>query len=69
MTRVILGVRGMTTEDSALKVQRALMLLEGVKKVDAGTDQQASVEYDPTSTTTMDLIRALRRAGYTAGME
>lgn len=67
--RVLLGVRGMDTKDSALVVSETLSRLEGVLSVDAGTDSQAVVEYDATELTVMDLIRALRRQGFLAGME
>ena len=59
----------MDTRDSALVVTETLRGLVGVLSVDAGTDSQAVVEYDSTELTVMDLIRALRRQGYLAGME
>jgi hypothetical protein len=45
------------------------MAIEGVEKADVGTGQQATVEYDAGSLTVMDLIRALRKIGFLAGME
>ncbi len=67
--RVLLGVRGMDTRDAAALVDETLRALPGVLSVDAGTDRQAVVEYDATELTVMDLIRALRRQGFLAGME
>ena len=69
MARVILGVRGMTTPETAQKVKDTLLALEAVEQVEAGTDQQATVQYDEGSATVMDFIRALRHAGFAAGME
>lgn len=69
MARVLLGVQGMDTPASAEKVQRTLLEVDGVHKVDANRDGQASVEYDDSEITVMDLIRALRRIGFLAGME
>ena len=69
MARVILGVRGMRSREAADKVQETLLALDGVESVTAGVDQQASVTYDDSTATTMDLIRALRRLGFQAGME
>ncbi len=69
MARVILGVRGMKSREAADKVQETLLALDGVESVTAGVDQQASVTYDDSTATTMDLIRALRKLGFQAGME
>lgn len=69
MTRVLLGVRGMTTQEASDKVRDVLMGLEGVEKVEAGLDGQAAVTYDDSSATVMDFIRALRKIGFLAGME
>ncbi|HLR47044.1 MAG TPA: cation transporter [Deinococcales bacterium] len=67
--RLLLGVRGMDTPDGALLVSETLQAVEGVYSVEADTDGQAAVEYDATQLTAMDLIRALRRVGFLAGME
>ena len=67
--RVLLGVRGMETRDSADMVSETLRAVPGVLNVDAGTDSQAVVEYDASELTVMDLIRSLRRIGFLAGME
>jgi len=69
MTRVLLGVRGMSSQEASDKVKEVLLALDGVEKVDAGIDGQAAVTYDDSSATVMDLIRALRRVGFAAGME
>ncbi|MBS3933844.1 MAG: heavy-metal-associated domain-containing protein [Truepera sp.] len=69
MTRVLLGVRGMDHEAAVQKVTRALLAVPGVARVSATADEQASVEYDATEVTVMELIRALRRIGFLAGME
>lgn len=69
MARVILGVRGMNTPETVEKVKKTLAEIDGIEKVDANVDQQATVVYDESSITVMDLIRTLRRAGFLAGME
>lgn len=69
MARVLLGVQGMDTPASAERVRRTLLEVDGVQKVDANRDGQASVEYDDSEITVMDLIRALRGIGFLAGME
>ncbi|MDZ7704342.1 MAG: heavy-metal-associated domain-containing protein [Trueperaceae bacterium] len=69
MARVILGVRGMNTPETVEKVKKTLSEINGIEKVDANVDQQATVVYDESSITVMDLIRTLRRAGFLAGME
>jgi len=40
-----------------------------VLHVGAGDAGQVEVRYDDTETTVMEMIRALRRLGYLAGME
>lgn len=69
MARVLLGVRGMDTPAAREKVSAVLRTLDGVERVDANEDGQAAVEYDDSELTVMDLIRALRRIGFLAGME
>lgn len=69
MTRVLLGVRGMDNAEAAQKVTETLRAIAGVNKVETSSDQQAAVEYDASELTVMDLIRALRRVGFLAGME
>lgn len=68
-TRVLLGVRGMDTPAAKEKVRKTLLDVDGVSTVEVGADRQAAVSYDPTEATVMDLIRALRRIGFLAGME
>ncbi len=69
MARVLLGVRGMDNQQAAAKVARTLLGIDGVQQVEATAEEQAAVEYDATEVTIMDLIRALRRIGFLAGME
>lgn len=66
--RVMLGVRGMDNSSATELVSEALSAVKGVHTVEAGTDGQAMVEYDASELTVMDLIRALRRQGFLAGM-
>lgn len=67
--RVLLGVRGMDTADSQGRVEQTLRSVRGVVRVEASSDRQVAVEYDAAEVTVMDLIRALRRIGFLAGME
>lgn len=69
MARAMLGVKGMDSLEARSKVHRALAEVPGVHNVVTGEDQTAAVEYDPSEATVMDLIRALRRIGFLAGME
>ncbi len=69
MTRVLLGVRGMDTPQAAERVKETLLAVAGVARVETAADGQAAVEYDAGSVTVMDLIRALRKQGFLAGME
>lgn len=61
-------VRGMDTEEARRNVAATLRTVAGVIDVEHGDSEQMSVEYDPTEVTVMDLIRALRRIGFLAGM-
>lgn len=66
--RVMLGVRGMDTDGARAKVTNALLELEGVHGVEPGGGQALLVRYDPGDLTVMDMIRAVRRLGFLAGM-
>ena len=67
--RVLLGVRGMDDEESRERVRAALGDVPGVLSVRPGDARQVEVRYDDTEATVMDMIRALRRLGFLAGME
>jgi len=68
MNRVLLGVRGVETEEQMRLVTEALAKLEGVAWVEVPQPGQVLVEYDPHRLTVMDLIRAVREKGFLAGM-
>lgn len=59
----------MDTPSSRETVEEALRAVRGVHRVEASSDLQVAVEYDAAEVTVMDLIRALRRIGFLAGME
>ncbi len=71
--RVILGVRGLADVDDRARVAETVRALPGVLEVrpgDVGADVgQIEVRYDDRETTVMEMIRAVRRLGYLAGME
>lgn len=67
--RALMRVRGMDTEAARAQVIETLAAVSGVLRVVPGDSEQVSVEYDPSDVTVMDLIRALRRIGFLAGME
>lgn len=69
MARVLLGVRGMDTPEAQERVVAALRSVAGVDRVVPNAHAQAEVEYDSSELTVMDLIRALRKIGFLAGME
>jgi copper chaperone CopZ len=68
LARVILGVRGMDTDEARRAVTTAVSSVPGVASVDPAGAQQLLVLYDGGEATVMDLIRAARRAGFAAGM-
>ncbi len=68
MNRVLLGVRGLTTEEAAAKVMASLQAVSGVAEVNNPHTGQIEVSFDPTLATVMDLLRAVRSVGYLAGM-
>ena len=57
----------MDNEGDADKAKEVLLAVDGVQKVEASRGQ-AAVEYDPADSTITDLIRALRKVGFSAGM-
>jgi len=65
-TRVLLGVRGMS-RDAGTGVAAALNALPGVSRA-TPDEGQIEVHYDPSQLTVMDLVRAVRRQGFLAGM-
>ena len=69
MARVLLGVRGLETRDQAERVKAVIAAAGGVQAVALNADGQLEVEYDDSEVTVMDLIRALRRIGFLAGVE
>lgn len=69
MARVLLGVRGMDTPEAGRRVAETLQAIAGVVAVEPNEHGQAVVDYDDGELTVMDLIRALRRIGFLAGME
>ncbi|HZW28212.1 MAG TPA: heavy-metal-associated domain-containing protein [Trueperaceae bacterium] len=68
-SRAVVGVRGMETPEARQRVRAALAAVSGVKDVLESDGSKMIVDYDPTEATVMDLIRALRRIGFLAGME
>ncbi len=69
LARALVGVRGMDTDDARHSVLTALAAVPGVRDVQPADDARVVVDYDPSEATVMDLIRALRRIGFLAGME
>lgn len=67
--RVLIGVHGLDEEADRARVHKALMAVPGVLAVEAGDAGQVAVRYDDRRTTVMEMIRALRRLGFLAGME
>lgn len=65
-TRVLLGIRGMTSESSQ-RIANSLLALPGVSEA-TPDEEQIEVHYDPSQNTVMDLIRTVRAQGFLAGM-
>lgn len=66
--RALLAVRGLDNEPARAKVLAALQAVPGVLEARPAGEGQVLVRYDGGETTVMDLIRALRRIGFVAGM-
>ena len=65
-TRVLLGVRGMS-RDAGTTVAQALSAMPGIVKA-TPDEGQLEVHYDPSQLTVIDIVRAIRRQGFLAGM-
>ena len=65
-SRVLIGVRGMDRE-AGQRVAAALEAMNGVSRA-TPDEGQVEVHYDPSLLTVMDLIRAVRKQGFLAGM-
>jgi copper chaperone len=68
MTKVLLGVRGLTESEATERVVRALKSLKGVTEVTPSHTGQIEISYDPAALTVMDLLRTVRGQGFLAGM-
>lgn len=68
LDRAVLSVRGLDTDAARAKVLETLRAVPGVASAEAHGPDQALVTYDGGEATAMDLIRALRRIGFLAGM-
>lgn len=68
LDRAVLSVRGLDTEAARAKVLAALRAVPGVASAEGHGPDQALVTYDGGEATVMDLIRALRKIGFLAGM-
>ena len=68
MTKVLLGVRGLTDLDATERVVAALKGLKGVTGVTTSHAGQLEISYDPAALTVMDLLRTVRGQGFLAGM-
>lgn len=64
-----MGVRGMDSQDGQELVLATLRSVPGVEQVTPADAERVKVVYDASEVTVMDLIRALRRIGFLAGME
>jgi hypothetical protein len=62
-------VRGMDTDSALEQVVQTLQKVPGVARVSRGDAGRLNVDYDASELTVMDLIRALRRIGFLAGIE
>lgn len=69
LAAALMGVRGMDTPESRERVLVTLRAVPGVERVTPADAARVNVVYDPSEVTVMDLIRALRRIGFLAGME
>jgi copper chaperone len=68
LDRAMLSVRGLDTEAARVKVLATLRGVPGVVEATSAGEAQVLVRYDGGEVTIMDMIRALRRLGFVAGM-
>lgn len=68
LAEVLLGVRGMEGDEAQSKVMAAVETVPGVASVEGAGAGQLIVRYDAAEVTVMDVIRAVRRVGFLAGM-
>ena len=61
-----LGVTGMTCTSCSSRVERKLNKVDGVEATVNFATEEASVSYDPTTTSVEDLIKVIENAGYGA---
>jgi len=66
--RALLSIRGLDNEPARAKVLAALRAVPGVVGAASAGEGQVMVDYDGGEVTVMDMIRALRRLGFVAGM-
>lgn len=64
----MLSVQGLDTDAARAKVVATLRAIAGVVEATPSGDAQVMVRYDGGEVTVMDMIRALRRLGFVAGM-
>jgi copper chaperone len=68
LDRAMLSVRGLDTDAARAKVLATLRGVPGVVEATPAGEAQVLVRYDGGEVTIMDMIRALRRLGFVAGM-
>ena len=68
MSRVLLGVKGLSTPEAVTKVTSALKAMSCVQEANSPHQDQIEIHYDEASATVMDLIRTVRGQGFLAGM-
>jgi copper chaperone len=68
MSRILLGVKGLSTPEAVSKVTTALKAMNCVQEVNSPHHDQIEIHYDDGSATVMDLIRTVRSQGFMAGM-
>jgi copper chaperone len=68
MSRVLLGVKGLSTPEAVSKVTTALKAMSCVQEANSPHPDQIEIHYDEGSATVMDLIRTVRSQGFLAGM-
>lgn len=65
----LMRVRGMDNEHAVALVTNALHEVFGVYEARLVDTERLSVDYDPSDVTVVDLIRAVRKLGFLAGIE
>jgi copper chaperone len=69
MEQLTLNVSGMTCGGCEHAIKRAVTRIDGVSDVTAShAEDRVTVDYDASKTTRVEIVEAIRKAGYSAAL-